>query len=36
MGQLLTEGQFVLSQKALDHDFNFNYPQLKKALKELK
>lgn len=36
MGQLLTEGQFVLPQKALDHDFSFNYPLLKNAFKELK
>lgn len=36
MGQLITEGQYVLPQKAADHDFRFRYPQLKLALKQLK
>lgn len=36
MGQLITKGQYVLPQKALDHGFEFKYPELVKALKELK
>ncbi|WP_156291696.1 TIGR01777 family oxidoreductase [Oceanobacillus salinisoli] len=36
MGQLITEGQFVLPKKAMDHDFHFTYPELEDALKNIK
>lgn len=35
MGQLITKGQYVLPQKALDQGFEFKYPELVKALEEL-
>ncbi|WP_337017832.1 TIGR01777 family oxidoreductase [Oceanobacillus massiliensis] len=35
MGQLVTKGQFVLPQAALDQGFEFTFPKLKDALKDL-
>ncbi|WP_249872759.1 TIGR01777 family oxidoreductase [Oceanobacillus saliphilus] len=35
MGQLITKGQYVLPQKALEQGFEFNYPELNDALKQL-
>src|SRR5699024_369225 len=35
MSQLITNGQFVLPQKALNKGFNFKYPTLVKALEDL-
>src|SRR5690625_2582868 len=35
MHQLITEGQYVLPQKALDHNFTFQYPYLEDALKDI-
>jgi len=36
MSILITEGQYVLPQKALDQGFNFTFPNLKTALNSLK
>lgn len=36
MAQLITEGQYVLPQRALDSEFLFKYPKLKPALISLK
>jgi hypothetical protein len=35
MSQLITEGQYVLPQKAMDHNFEFAYPELRGALEEI-
>ncbi|WP_339229127.1 TIGR01777 family oxidoreductase [Oceanobacillus sp. FSL K6-2867] len=35
MGQLITKGQYVLPQKALNHGFKFKHPELAKALENL-
>ena len=35
MHQLITEGQFVYPQKALDHSFTFKYPHLEEALENI-
>lgn len=35
MSELITKGQFVLPQKALDNGFTFKYPTLEAALKEI-
>lgn len=35
MHQLITKGQYVLPQKALDHQFTFQYAHLEDALKEI-
>ncbi|GAB3804105.1 TIGR01777 family oxidoreductase [Virgibacillus kimchii] len=35
MSQLITDGQYVLPQKALDHNFEFTSPELKGALEEI-
>ncbi|MFC4025739.1 TIGR01777 family oxidoreductase [Oceanobacillus longus] len=35
MGQLITKGQYVLPQKALENGFEFTYPELKDALGEI-
>ncbi|RLL40345.1 TIGR01777 family protein [Oceanobacillus piezotolerans] len=34
-GQLITKGQYVIPQKALDHQFQFSYPELKIALEQI-
>lgn len=36
MSELITEGQYVLPQKALDHNFHFKFPHLEEALREIK
>ncbi|WP_373895379.1 TIGR01777 family oxidoreductase [Virgibacillus sp. CBA3643] len=36
MSLLITKGQYVLPKKALDQGFQFSYPYLKEALKEIK
>lgn len=36
MSQLITQGQYVVPKKALDYNFEFNYPFLKEALREIK
>jgi hypothetical protein len=35
MSQLITKGQYVLPQKALDHNFTFAYPELRGALEDI-
>ncbi|RKQ31400.1 TIGR01777 family oxidoreductase [Oceanobacillus halophilus] len=35
MGQLITEGQFVLPKKAMNHGYQFNYPELRAALEDI-
>lgn len=35
MSELVTKGQFVIPQKALDHQYTFAFPQLKEALDDL-
>ena len=34
MSLLILKGQYVLPQKAIDHDFQFDYPYLEEALKD--
>lgn len=36
MSELVTKGQFVLPEKALNNDFSFSYPHLSEALKSVK
>ena len=36
MSELVTKGQFVLPEKALNNDFSFSYPHLSGALKSIK
>lgn len=35
MSELITNGQYVLPQKAIDHGFEFSYPQIEAALSEI-
>lgn len=35
MSQLIINGQYVLPQKALDHDYKFLYPKVKDAFREI-
>jgi hypothetical protein len=35
MSQLITQGQYVLPQKALNHHFEFAYPEIRGALEEI-
>ena len=35
MSSLITEGQFVVPKKALDHNFTFNFPHLHEALQNI-
>lgn len=35
MSELITKGQYVLPQKSLDHNFNFLYPTIEAALKDI-